>query len=173
MKQWKYGMCVLNLGRFYVHLIIFCILLWNVCVCRMGRGDNMGYLTQPGRRQKTQQEPLDVEPLFIRFLRTFREILKFVLFSYTVLFGALLLARWTTYFMVGKWKEIDCWRTSLFLDSELINEADRADLLGICGLCSSYKSVMSPHTTVTAGVIMFASLFDSCSAAELIDSLHF
>lgn len=68
----------------------------------MGRGENMGHLTQPGRRQKTQQEPLDVDPLLIRFLRTFREILKFVLFSYTVLFGALLLARWTTYFMVGK-----------------------------------------------------------------------
>lgn len=62
----------------------------------------MGHLTQPGLRQKTQQEPLDVDPLFIRFLRTFKEILKFVLFSYTVLFGALLLARWTTYFMVGK-----------------------------------------------------------------------
>lgn len=79
-------------------------------VCRMGRGDNMGHLTQPGRRQKTQQEPLDVEPFLIRFLRTFKEILKFVLFSYTVLFGALLLARWTTYFMVGKWQETDCWR---------------------------------------------------------------
>lgn len=64
----------------------------------------MGHLTQPGGRQKTQQFYLDVnvEPLFIRFLRTFKEILKFVLFSYTVLFGALLLARWTTYFMVGK-----------------------------------------------------------------------
>lgn len=62
----------------------------------------MGHVTQPGRKQKAQQELLDVEPLLIRFLRTFREILKFVLFSYTVLFGALLLARWTTYFMVGK-----------------------------------------------------------------------
>lgn len=75
----------------------------NVCACRMGRGENMGNLTQPSQRQKEQQqEPLDMDPLFIRFLRTFREILKFVLFSYTVLFGALLLARWTTYFMVGK-----------------------------------------------------------------------
>ena len=73
-----------------------------ICVCRMGRGENMGDLTPPGRRQKMQQLPLDVDPLFIRFLRTFREVLKFVLFSYTVLFGALLLARWTTYFMVGK-----------------------------------------------------------------------
>lgn len=68
----------------------------------MGRGQNMGHLTQLGRRQMTQQEPQDVDPLFIRFLRTFKEILKFVLFSYTVLFGALLLARWTTYFMIGK-----------------------------------------------------------------------
>lgn len=70
----------------------------------MGRGENMGHLLQPGRRQKTQLEDLDVDvdPLFIRFLRTFKEILKFILFSYTVLFGALLLARWTTYFMVGK-----------------------------------------------------------------------
>jgi len=68
----------------------------------MGRSEDMGHLIQPGQRQKTQHEHLDVEPLFIRFLRTFKEILKFVLFSYTVLFGALLLARWTTYFMVGK-----------------------------------------------------------------------
>ncbi|TDH13288.1 hypothetical protein EPR50_G00056540 [Perca flavescens] len=65
----------------------------------MGRGEDTGHLTRPVRRQKTQQEPLEVEPLFLRFLRTFKEILKFVLFSYTVLFGALLLARWTTYFM--------------------------------------------------------------------------
>lgn len=63
----------------------------------------MGHVAQPGCKQRAQQEPpLDVEPLLIRFLRTFKEILKFVLFSYTVLFGALLLARWTTYFMVGK-----------------------------------------------------------------------
>lgn len=75
----------------------------NVCACRMGRGENMENLAQPSQRQKEQQqEPLDMDPLFIRFLRTFREILKFILFSYTVLFGALLLARWTTYFMVGK-----------------------------------------------------------------------
>ncbi|MED6272146.1 hypothetical protein CHARACLAT_027256 [Characodon lateralis] len=47
-------------------------------------------------------KPLDVEPLFLRFLRTLKELLKFVLFSYTVIFGALLLARWTTYFIVGK-----------------------------------------------------------------------
>lgn len=62
----------------------------------------MGHLTQPGLRQKTQQEFMEAEPLLIRCLRTFKEILKFVLFSYTVLFGALLVARWTTYFMVGK-----------------------------------------------------------------------
>lgn len=47
-------------------------------------------------------ELVEMDPLFIRFLRTFKEVLKFVLFSYTVVFGALLLARWTTYFMVGK-----------------------------------------------------------------------
>lgn len=68
----------------------------------MGGGENMGQLAQPCRRQKMQQDHLDVDPLFIRFLRTFKEVLKFVLFSYTVLFGALLLARWTTYFMLGK-----------------------------------------------------------------------
>lgn len=67
----------------------------------MGRGGNMGPLTQSARRLKTHVH-LDVEPLFIRFLRTFKEILKFVLFSYTVLFGALLLARWTTYFVIRK-----------------------------------------------------------------------
>ncbi|KAM9463734.1 uncharacterized protein ACWYII_009298 isoform 1-T1 [Salvelinus alpinus] len=44
----------------------------------------------------------EMEPLSIRFLRTFKELLKFVLFSYTVLLGALLLAGWTTYFMVAK-----------------------------------------------------------------------
>lgn len=68
----------------------------------MGQGGNMEQLIHPSRRQKQQQEPLELEPLFLRFLRTFREILKFILFSYTVLFGALLLARWTTYLMVGK-----------------------------------------------------------------------
>lgn len=62
----------------------------------------MGHLTQPGQRQKVLEVPVDVDPLIIRFLRTFKEVLKFVLFSYTVLFGGLLLARWTTYFMVGK-----------------------------------------------------------------------
>lgn len=144
------------------------VLFWPKCVCRMGRGENMGLLTQPGRRLKTQQEPLDVDPLFIRFLRTFREILKFVLFSYTVLFGALLLARWTTYFMVGKWKtKPERWGMSLFSDLVLTDEADRADLSGICGLCSSYKSLMSSHTAITAGVIMFASLFDSHPVVEL------
>lgn len=68
----------------------------------MGRGEDIGHLTHSGCKQEVPQEPLDVDPLLIRCLRTFREILKFVLFSYTVLFGALLLARWTTYFMVGK-----------------------------------------------------------------------
>lgn len=68
----------------------------------MGRGGDVEQLIRPGGRQKEPQLPLEVEPLFIRFLHTFREILKFILFSYTVLFGALLLARWTTYFMVGK-----------------------------------------------------------------------
>lgn len=142
----------------------------------MGRGEDMGHLTQPGRKQKAQQEqqePLDVEPLLIRFLRTFREILKFVLFSYTVLFGALLLARWTTYFMVGKWKEADCWRMGMLSDLELIDEVDQADLLGICGLCSSYKSLVSPHTIITAGVIMFSALFNSHSAVELSAFVQF
>lgn len=38
----------------------------------------------------------------IHFLKVLRELLAFVLFSYTVLLGALLLAGWTTYFMVLK-----------------------------------------------------------------------
>lgn len=62
----------------------------------------MDQLIRPRRRQKEPHLQLEEEPLLVRFLHTFREILKFVLFSYTVLFGALLLARWTTYFMVGK-----------------------------------------------------------------------
>ncbi|KAL7839469.1 hypothetical protein SRHO_G00261270 [Serrasalmus rhombeus] len=44
----------------------------------------------------------ETEPLTLRFLRTFRELLRFVLFTYTVLFGALILAGWTTYFIVAK-----------------------------------------------------------------------
>lgn len=59
-------------------------------------------MPQPKQKDESLHLGLDVEPLFIRFLRTFKEMLKFILFSYTVLFGALLLARWTTYFMVGK-----------------------------------------------------------------------
>lgn len=38
----------------------------------------------------------------IHFLKVLRELLAFVLFSYTVLVGALLLAGWTTYFLVLK-----------------------------------------------------------------------
>lgn len=54
------------------------------------------------RRMKyTDDHSWDLEPLFIRFLRTFKEVLKCVLFSYTVLFGGLLIARWTTYCVVG------------------------------------------------------------------------
>lgn len=70
----------------------------------MGRGANMENMPRPKQKNESLYLDLDVdvEPLFIRFLRTFKEILKFILFSYTVLFGALLLARWTTYFMVGK-----------------------------------------------------------------------
>lgn len=45
---------------------------------------------------------LESEPLMLRFLRTFRDLLRFVLFTYTVLFGALILAGWTTYFIVAK-----------------------------------------------------------------------
>lgn len=81
--------------------ISLCSVFHSLSLFRMGQGGNMVHLTHPSRRQK-EQEPLELDPLFIRFLRTFREILKFILFSYTVLFGALLLARWTTYFMVGK-----------------------------------------------------------------------
>ncbi|KAM6051847.1 uncharacterized protein LJ206_016979 isoform 1-T2 [Theristicus caerulescens] len=38
----------------------------------------------------------------VHFLRVLKELLAFVLFSYTVLVGALLLAGWTTYFLVLK-----------------------------------------------------------------------
>ncbi|KAM6052019.1 uncharacterized protein VSU04_011532 [Chlamydotis macqueenii] len=38
----------------------------------------------------------------MHFLRVLKELLAFVLFSYTVLVGALLLAGWTTYFLVLK-----------------------------------------------------------------------
>ena len=62
---------------------------------------------------------------------------------------------------------------SLFSDLELIKDVDRADPLWICGLCTYYKSLMSPQTAaVTAGVIMFASLFDSHSAVELTAFVH-
>lgn len=68
----------------------------------MGRGGDSDQLIRPRRGHKEPRVRPEEEPLFVRFLHTFRELLKFVLFSYTVLFGALLLARWTTYFMVGK-----------------------------------------------------------------------
>ncbi|XP_054568613.1 uncharacterized LOC128125816 homolog [Eptesicus fuscus] len=38
----------------------------------------------------------------IHVLQLLRELLAFVLLSYTVLLGALLLAGWTTYFLVLK-----------------------------------------------------------------------
>ncbi|XP_058896714.1 uncharacterized homolog [Kogia breviceps] len=38
----------------------------------------------------------------IHVLQLLRELLAFVLLSYTVLIGALLLAGWTTYFLVLK-----------------------------------------------------------------------
>lgn len=58
-------------------------------------------------------------------------------------------------------------------DLELIDEVDQTDLLGICGLCSSCKSLVSPHTIITAGVIMFSALFDSHSAVELSAFVQF
>lgn len=73
-----------------------------LCFCR-SLGGKMERRIGLSGRQEQQQDALEVEPLLIDFLRTLRELLKFVLFSYTVLFGALLLARWTTYFTVGKW----------------------------------------------------------------------
>ncbi|XP_060547896.1 uncharacterized LOC128125816 homolog [Pantherophis guttatus] len=42
------------------------------------------------------------ESFTLHFLKVMKELLAFVLFSYTVLFGALLLAGWTTYFLVLK-----------------------------------------------------------------------
>ncbi|XP_061458308.1 uncharacterized LOC128125816 homolog [Rhineura floridana] len=42
------------------------------------------------------------ESFAVHFLKVLKELLAFVLFSYTVLFGALLLAGWTTYFLVLK-----------------------------------------------------------------------
>ncbi|CAL8249894.1 unnamed protein product [Boreogadus saida] len=68
----------------------------------MGQIKAMDHLSRGAGQELKIQMDFEVEPLSIRFLRTFREVLKFVFFSYTVLFGALLLARWTTYFMVGK-----------------------------------------------------------------------
>ncbi|XP_066465754.1 uncharacterized homolog [Tiliqua scincoides] len=42
------------------------------------------------------------ESFTVHFLKVLKELLAFVLFSYTVLLGALLLAGWTTYFLVLK-----------------------------------------------------------------------
>ncbi|XP_063000470.1 uncharacterized LOC128125816 homolog [Elgaria multicarinata webbii] len=42
------------------------------------------------------------ESFAVHFLKVLKELLAFVLFSYTVLLGALLLAGWTTYFLVLK-----------------------------------------------------------------------
>ncbi|KAM3938077.1 uncharacterized homolog [Eleutherodactylus coqui] len=38
----------------------------------------------------------------VHYLRVLKEMLAFVLFSYTVLIGALLVAGWTTYLLVLK-----------------------------------------------------------------------
>ncbi|KAH0625608.1 hypothetical protein JD844_015193 [Phrynosoma platyrhinos] len=42
------------------------------------------------------------ESFTLHYLKVLRELLAFVLFSYTVLLGALVLAGWTTYFLVVK-----------------------------------------------------------------------
>uniref|UniRef100_A0A6I8PCL3 Uncharacterized protein n=1 Tax=Ornithorhynchus anatinus TaxID=9258 RepID=A0A6I8PCL3_ORNAN len=41
-------------------------------------------------------------PFAVHVLRVLQELLAFVLLSYTLLIGALLLAGWTTYFLVLK-----------------------------------------------------------------------
>ncbi|XP_060641969.1 uncharacterized protein [Anolis sagrei] len=42
------------------------------------------------------------ESFTLRYLKVLRELLAFIVFSYTVLLGALVLAAWTTYFLVAK-----------------------------------------------------------------------
>ncbi|XP_060106142.1 uncharacterized LOC128125816 homolog [Heteronotia binoei] len=51
----------------------------------------------PSRRARIMHDSFAVH-----CLKVLKELLAFVLFSYTVLFGALLLAGWTTYFLVLK-----------------------------------------------------------------------
>ncbi|GCC24016.1 hypothetical protein chiPu_0002414 [Chiloscyllium punctatum] len=43
-----------------------------------------------------------VEPFAVHYLRVLKELLAFVLFSYTVLLGALVIAGWTTYLLISQ-----------------------------------------------------------------------
>ncbi|XP_059569261.1 uncharacterized LOC128125816 homolog [Alligator mississippiensis] len=61
------------------------------------RWGSRGHRRHASRPAGTMQEPFAVH-----FLKVLKELLAFVLFSYTVLIGALLLAGWTTYFLVLK-----------------------------------------------------------------------
>ncbi|KAL8180106.1 UNVERIFIED_CONTAM: hypothetical protein K2H54_006919 [Gekko kuhli] len=56
-----------------------------------------GPSSPPSCRARVMQDSFAVH-----CLKVLKELLAFVLFSYTVLFGALLLAGWTTYFLVLK-----------------------------------------------------------------------
>nr|XP_056715744.1 uncharacterized LOC128125816 homolog [Euleptes europaea] len=55
------------------------------------------HFSPPSYRTRIMQDSFAVH-----CLKVLKELLAFVLFSYTVLFGALLLAGWTTYFLVLK-----------------------------------------------------------------------
>lgn len=56
----------------------------------------------PPRRSSGLQRRAMPASSTIHVLQLLRELLAFVLLSYTVLIGALLLAGWTTYFLVLK-----------------------------------------------------------------------
>lgn len=55
------------------------------------------------REQSTMAgSTVQAERFAVHYLRVLKELLTFVLFSYTVLLGALVIAGWTTYLLVVK-----------------------------------------------------------------------
>lgn len=108
------GKCVYFLeGRdpgLYPHSLEQCLaqqrlpsILW-----RSGKGSNLPLLVlrvsrvPPPRRSSGLPRRAMPASSTIHVLQLLRELLAFVLLSYTVLIGALLLAGWTTYFLVLK-----------------------------------------------------------------------
>ncbi|GCB64519.1 hypothetical protein scyTo_0007549 [Scyliorhinus torazame] len=72
---------------------------------RLGRKIKHHFLeadAEKGRIPTMTGRKAPVQPFAVHYLRVLKEVLAFVLFSYTVLLGALLIAGWTTYLLIVK-----------------------------------------------------------------------